>query len=145
MLSESVGWDVLNLIREPSNSSRIYILLLIVVCAATSVELIQIWRPAPPFRLSRQAKNPDYLRLLRVSAHSLSQWMRLTLLGWAISGSTALYKVCSGLLLEKATGLAVIQFVIRNFAMTFAMALWVVLFVFLVRWHVSVRIERLRG
>jgi len=144
MLQESVGSDFLNVIQEPSNSFRIYILFLMMICAATSVKLIQIWRTAPPFRLSRQAKNPDYLKLLRISAHSLSHWMGVTFLGWAIASSTALYEVCSGLLLEKATGLAVIQFVIRDFAMTFVMAMWVVLFVFLVRWHVSARIERLR-
>ncbi len=144
MLEESVGSDFLSVIQEPSNSFRIYILFLIVVCAATSVKLIRIWLPAPPFRLSRQSKNPDYLKLLRISAHSLSHWMGITFLGWAIASSTAVYTVCSGLLLEKATGWAVIQFVIRDFAMAFGMALWVVLFIFLVRWHVSARIERLR-
>ncbi len=144
MLQESVGWDPQNLIREPSTSFKIYMLFLIVVCVVTIIKLIRVWRAAPPFRLSSQAKNPDYLKLLRTSSCSLSHWIRCTFLGWAILSSTAVYDVCRGMRNEKATGLGVILFVIQDFSTALSMALWVVLFVFLVRWHVSVRIECLR-
>jgi branched-subunit amino acid transport protein AzlD len=144
MLQESVGWDTQNLIREPSTSFKIYLMFLIVVCVATIIKLIRVWRGAPPFRLSSQAKNPDYLKLLRISSHSLSHWIGCTFLVWAILSSTAVYDVCRGMQNEKATGLAVILFVIQDFSIALSMALWVVLFVFLVRWHVSGRIARLR-
>lgn len=144
MVQESVGWDPVNLIREPSISFKIYILFLIVVCGVTIVKLIRIWRTAPPFRLSKQAKNLDYLKLLQISGRSLSHWIGCTFLGWAILSSTALADVCNGMRQEKVTGLGAILFVIQDFFMSFSMALWVILFVFLVRWHVCNRIERLR-
>lgn len=144
MLQESVGWDTQNLIREPSTSFKIYVLFLIVACVVTMIKLIRVWRVAPPFRLSSQAKNPDYLKLLRTSSRSLSHWIGCTFLGWAILISTTLYDVCNGMLNEKVTERIVILFVIRDFSTALSMALWVVLFVFLARWHVSARIERLR-
>ncbi|HLM80881.1 MAG TPA: hypothetical protein VK302_09625 [Terriglobales bacterium] len=144
MLQESVGWDTQNLIREPSTSFKIYMLFLIVVCVVTIVKLMRVWRAAPPFRLSSQAKNPDYLKLLRISSRSLSHWIGFTFLGWAILSSTTLYNVCSEMRREDVTGLGGILFVIQDFSMALSMALWVVLFVFLVQWHVSSRIGRLR-
>jgi len=144
MLQESVGWDSQNLIREPSTSFKIYMLFLIVVCIATIIKLIRVWRTALPFRLSSQAKNPDYLKLLRTSSRSLSHWIGCTFLAWAILSSTAIYDVCRGMRNEKVTGMGVILFVIQDFSTALSMALWVVSFVFLVRWHVSNRIEHLR-
>jgi hypothetical protein len=144
MLQESVGWDTQNLIREPSTSFKIYMLFLVVVCVVTIIKLIRVWCGALPFRLHHQAKNPDYLKLLRISSHSLSHWINCIFLAWAILQSTVVYDVCRGMRNEKTTGLAVILFVIQDFATALSMALWVVLFVFLIRWHVSARIERLR-
>jgi hypothetical protein len=45
---------------------------------------------------------------------------------------------------EKLTPWAALLIVIPEFSMALSMALWVVLFVFLVRWHVSSRISSLR-
>src|SRR5258708_18186486 len=143
MVQASVGWDPQNLILEPSHSLRIYMLFLIVVCVATIIKLIRVWRGAPPFRLSSQAKNLDYLQLLRISSHSLSHWIGCTFLAWAILSSTVVYDVCRGLQNEKATGLAVILFLFQDFSSALSITLWVVLFVFLARWHVSGRIARL--
>lgn len=144
MLQESVDWDTQNLIREPSTSFKIYMLFLIVVCVVTIIKLIRVWRGAPPFRLSSEAKNPDYLKLLRTSSSSLSHWIGCTFLGWAILSSATLYDLCKGMLNEKVTGRVVILLVVRDFSTALSMALWVVLFVFLARWHVSTRIECLR-
>jgi hypothetical protein len=143
MLQESVGWDPQNLIREPSTSFKIYLLFLILVCGATIIKLARIWRAAPPFRPSRRANDPVYLKLLRTSSRSLSQWIGCTFLGWGILTSTTLYDVCNGMMNEKTTGRVVILLVIRDFSTALSMVLWVALFVFLVRWHVVARIEHL--
>lgn len=143
MFQESVGWEPLTVIREPSTSFKVYLLFLIVVCAVTSVKLVRIWRVAPPFRPSRRANDPGYQKLLRMSGRSLSQWIECTFLGWGILTSTTLYDVCNGVMNEKATGSGVIAFVIRDFSTALIMALCVVSFVFLVRWHVFARFERL--
>ena len=145
MLQESVGSDSLDLIREPSASFKIYMLFLIVVCIVTIIKLIRVWRTTLPLRLSRQSKNPEYLKLLRTSSRSLSYWIGRTCFAWAILSSMAIYDVCSGMRNEKTTGMGVILFVIQDFSMALSMALWVVFFVFLVRWHLSNRIEWLQN
>ena len=144
MLQETVTWDPQNMIVEPSIGQKIYVLFLVVVCVVTIVKLIRIWRVALPLRLSTQANNPSYLKLLRSTHGSLSYWMWCMFLGWGILSFTALYDFCNGMLNEKVTGRMVILLEIRELSTSLAMALWVVLFVFLVRWHVSNRIERLR-
>jgi hypothetical protein len=144
MVQESVGWDSQNLIREPSTSFKVYMLFLIFVCIVTIVKLVRVWRGALPFRLSSQAKNPGYLKLLRTSSRSLSHWFVCIFLAWGILSSRAIYDVCRGMRNEKTTGGGVILFVIQDLSTALSMALWVALFVFLVRWHLSNRIGRLR-
>jgi hypothetical protein len=144
MLQESGTWDLRYVDRGPSISMKIYVLFLLVVCIVTSVRLIRIWRAAPPFGLSRQAGNPTYLRLLQASSTSLKQWIGLTFLTLGIFVSVSLHDFCNGLLAEKRTGHDVILFAIQDFSTTLTMALLVVLFLFLARWHMLERIERLR-
>jgi hypothetical protein len=52
---ESTTWDPRYIYREPSTSLKIYVLYLFVVCIVASVKLVQVWRAASPFRLSRKA------------------------------------------------------------------------------------------
>jgi hypothetical protein len=141
MLQESVSWQPI--IREPSTHFTIYILFLIVVCAATIIRLVRVWVGAPPFQLSRQGKNRDYLRLLQVSANSLSHWIGFTFLAYAILVCASVGNICRGMQGEKLTPFAVFLIVIPDFSMALSIALWVVLFVCLARWHVSSRITRL--
>jgi hypothetical protein len=129
---------------EPSNGLMIYILFLFLVCIVTSVKLVRVWRAAPPFRLSRQASSPAYLELLETSSRSLKQWIGSTFLGWGIFASISLTDVCSRLLDDKKIGSFVILFVIQDYSTALTMALLVVLFLFLVQWHMLKRIEHLR-
>jgi hypothetical protein len=144
MLQESATWDLRRMTREPSTGMMIYVLFLFLVCIVTSVKLVRVWRAAPPFRLSRQASSPAYLALLETSSSSLKQWIGSTFLGWGIVASISLTDVCSRLLDDKRIGSSVILFVIQDFSTALTMALLVVLFLFLVRWHMLKRIEHLR-
>ena len=144
MLQESATWDLRRMTREPSTGMMIYVLFLFLVCIVTSVKLVRVWRAAPPFRLSRQASSPAYLELLETSSSSLKQWIGSTFLGWGIVASISLTEVCSRLLDDKRIGSSVILFVIQDFSTALTMALLVVLFLFLVRWHMLKRIEHLR-
>ena len=141
MLQESVVWEPIT--REPSKSLEIYILFLVVVCVATIIRLARVWVGAPPFLISRQVKNPDYLRLLRISANSLSHWMGCTLIAYALLDCAAVSNICRGIQGEKLTPWAVFLIAVPDFSRALSMALWVVLFVYLVRWHLSSRIARL--
>ena len=144
MVQESATWDLRHMTRTPSTSMKIYMLFLFLACIVTSVKLVRIWRAAPPFRLSRQASSPAYLELLETSSSSLKQWIGSTFLGWGIFASITLTDVCSRLLDDKRIGSALILFIIQDFSTTLTMALLVVLFLFLVRWHMLKRIEHLR-
>jgi len=143
MLQESMDWDPRYIEGELSTSMKIYILFLFVVCVVTSVRLIRVWRAARPFRLSRQAGNPAYLRLLQASGASLKQWIGFTFLTWGVVASVGLHDFCEGLLGEKRTARALILLTIQDFSTTLTMTLLVVLFSFLVRWHMISRIEHL--
>ncbi len=143
MLQESATWDPRNLIVEPSTSIKLYILFLILVCIVTSAKLGRVWLAAPLFGLARQAGNPAYLRLLETLSASLKLWIGFTFLGWGIFTSISVYDVCNRLLDDKVIGSFMIVFVIQEFSTVLSMALFVVLFVFLVRWHVVKRLEHL--
>jgi hypothetical protein len=144
MFQESTTWDLRHMTREPSTSTKIYMLFLLVVCIVTTVKLIRVWRRASPFRLSQRDGNPDYLRLLQSSGTSLRQWICFTVLTWGVFASVCLYDFCDGLLIEKRTPREMFLFAIQDFSTTLTMTLLVVLFSFLARWHMLKRIEYLR-
>jgi hypothetical protein len=144
MLQESTGWDPRYIYREPSTSLKIYVLFLFVVCIVASVKLVQVWRPAPPFRLSQKAGSAAYLHSLETSYTSLGQWIGFTFLGWGIFASVSIYDVCNRIFNSERIGSFAILFIIQDFSTTLTMALLVVLFMYLVRWHMLKRIARLR-
>jgi|ERR1700738_309223 len=144
MLQESSKWDLRQLPRENLTSMRIFILFLFSACVVTSVKLIRVWIPAPPFRLSPQAGSSRYLQSLKIASDSLKQWIEITFLGRGIVAVINLTEVCSRLLDDKMTGRFVVLFGIRDFSVTLTMTLVVVLFLFLARWHILRRIEKLR-
>jgi hypothetical protein len=143
MPQESVTFDVRHLIREPSTGFRLYVLFLFVVCLMTSVKLIRVWVVVPPFRRRPKAKSPEYFGLLRSSSRSLKQWIGCVFLSYGILFSTSLYDVCNNLLDEDRVGNAAVVLVIRDYASGLSMALVVVTFAFLARWHLLKRIESL--
>jgi len=142
--STSTTWDLRYIDRPSPTSMKIYVLFLFVVCIVASVKMVRVWRAAPPFRLSPKAGSPDYLQSLAASSTSLRRWIETTLLAWGIFASVSLYDVCDRLLPSKTIGSPVILFVIQDFSTTLTMALLVVLFLHLVRWHILKRIEHLR-
>jgi hypothetical protein len=139
--SASTSWDMRNMTSEPSAALKMCILFLFVVCIVTSIRLISLWRTAPPFRAQRQRDNSAYLSLLQSSAASLKRWISFTCLGWGIFASISLYNLCNRLLDDKRVGGLLVVFLIREFSTTLTMALLVVLFAFLVQWHITMRME----
>jgi len=144
MLQEPISFDLRSMTGGPSTSMKVYMLVLLVVCIRTIVKLTRVWRGALPLRLSRQARNPAYLLLLEASSTALKQWIGFTFLCSGILASKSLYEISNQLFDGKKMGSLEILFVVRDFSAAFTMALLVVLFLFLVRWHVLERIEHLR-
>jgi hypothetical protein len=141
VIQESPTWDWRQLHPVLSTSMRIYLLFLLLTRVVTTAKLVRAWRAAPPFRLVRQAGNPNYIRSLRASSTSLKHWVACVFIGWGICASTSIYEFCVKLLDEKQIGSFAIFFAVLGFSSTLTMTLLVVLFAVLVRWHLIQRIE----
>lgn len=142
MLQESTGWDPRAMHAEPSVGLKLYSLYLFVVCVVTVLKLLRIWWIAPPFMPFRGTDASAYVSSLRNSAGSLKQWLTCTLLVSGIFFSTTLYRFCDRILDSERVGFGVVAFVIRDFSTEASIALLIVLFAFLVRWHLLTRVRR---
>jgi hypothetical protein len=142
---DSPGWDPRYTYREPSTALKLYLLFLGIVCFVCFAKLIQIWRIAPPFALSRRIVDGNYSRRLKRLSKSLQQWIGLTFLGWGLWMSTSIYDVSGRLLEQKRIGGADIAFVSWDYSVILTMALSVVLFLFVSRWHMLNRIDWLES
>jgi hypothetical protein len=146
MLQESptVTFDIRDLTPESWLGFKVYVLFLLVALIMTSVKLLRIWRTAPPFKLSRQSNNIAYLKLLETSSGSISRWLGCSLLAWGLLASISVTTFCNNCLTATQVGRTVMLFAVREFSVNLSAALLVALFLFLARWHILARIERLR-
>ena len=131
------------MLSEPSVGFRLYILFLVLVCIVAAINLFKIWRGAPPFKLSLKRDSPTYIQVLETSATTLRQWIGLTFLGWGIFASLDLVDVCNHFLEQGIVRGAGILLVIIDYSMTLNMTLVVALLLYLARWYMLKRIERL--
>lgn len=145
MFQETATWDLRYINREPSMSMKFYLLFLLFSCIVTTVEFFKAWRVAPPFKLSRQARNRSYVKMLEASRTRLKHWILCIFLAMGILTSLNISDACNLLLAEKTMGLGVVLFVLRDYGAEVTMGFLVVLFAFLVRWLFVARIERLRN
>ncbi|HKW32795.1 MAG TPA: hypothetical protein VJN92_07305 [Candidatus Acidoferrum sp.] len=144
MLQETSTWDLRSLSPPVPPGFDLYLLFLLATCLSATAKLVKLWRAAPPFRLERQQKNTAYVQMLEVTSSSLRQWTVCTFLAWGILASASLYDFCDRLLSENAVRRFEILFAIEGFSTALTMALVIVLFLFLLRWHILRRIEWLR-
>lgn len=145
MLQETTTWDLRDVHPSPSAGMKLYMLFLLVACVIAGAKLLKAWRGAPPFRSTRQANNPTYVDSLRAANISLKLWIGCIFLVWGVYASVHFYDVCAGLLLQKTVGGSAIFFVVQDFAAALTMTLLVALYLFLVRWYLVKRAERLRS
>jgi hypothetical protein len=143
MLEGQATWDYQDLIREPSTGFKLYTLFLFIACVVGVIKLLKVWHIARPFQIP-QRNIPIAADRLQVTASSLGHWIGLTTLVCGILTSITLFNVCEGLLGEKVIGNAIIVFVVRDFASGLSMALFVVLFLYLIRWYLLIRVAHFR-
>jgi hypothetical protein len=122
---------------------KIHVLFLVVASLVTLGKLISVWRFAPPFKLSKQYGNAAFSKLLRRQSVSLKNWIGCILLTWGLSTSTSLYELAVRLLDEKTPGSFPFLIGLLSFSTALTQTVLVVLFVFLVRWHIIRRAEAL--
>lgn len=146
MQEESINWsDPVIVDRYPSTELRLYVIFLVLIVVVASIRMIRLWYAAPPFRLMRQANNPAYLRLLSATKQSLQQWMGCTLLSWAVFTSLTVTEFAHRALMQKATGIAAFLGEAENIGMTITLTLFIVMLLFLSRWHILRRTALLGG
>jgi hypothetical protein len=137
-------WDLRDMTREPSIGFRLYVLFVLVAWVAAIIKLVRIWRPAPPFRLSRQLDSPQYLRTLQTTSIGLQQWIGFTFLLWGLLACVSASSTCFRLYSEKVNTAIEILSATTNCVAALNMALFTVAFFYLMRSHVVKRIESLR-
>ncbi len=142
--STTLAWDPQSVDRAPSTALKIYVLFLLVACLVSLYRLASVWRAVPPFSRKSPAVPSVYIRLLRETAASCGRWIGMIFIAWGFLTSTRVYDLCSSMLLEKVTGRNQMLLMIRDFSTTLSFALFVVLFVYLARWHLLIRMERSR-
>jgi len=145
MQQGTVGWDLRDLLVEPSTSFKLYMLFLLVICVVAVTHLVKVLRVYPFFRPSRQSDNSVAMVRLTASSTSLRLWMGCTWLVWGIFMSTNVHTVCDHLLDESHLGIAVFLLIIRDYSTNLSITLAVVSMLYLVQWGALKGIERLRG
>lgn len=136
----TVGWDPIALRPYISPSRKLYMLFLLVAVIVTIARLVRLWIAAPPFRLARQASNPNYLQRLRRARGGIQQWLVCTLLGWALVASVELVEI-SGWLLAAPRYTSFLFFAVRDFSVGAEMASLVAIFLCVAQWHLLNRVE----
>jgi hypothetical protein len=137
----SVGWDPASVHPHLSLCARLYLLFLLVAIAVTTARLVRLWIAAPPFLLSRQTKNPDYLQKLRTTRVSIMQWMICIFLACVLVVSTEIVRVFDRLVTVKPDT-TFILFAVRDLSAIPGMAASVALCLFLAQWHLLNRMGR---
>lgn len=143
MLQETTTWDLRTVYSEPSAGFKLYALFVLLTFVVGITKLLRIWWAAPPFRPRPKGDVCKHMQMLKASSSSLGRWIGLTFLAWGILVSVSLRGVCYGLTAERTIGIDSILFVISDSAPALSAALFAVLFLYLSRWYVVKRMERL--
>jgi type II secretory pathway component PulF len=138
-------WDIDSMTHAPSKPTELYILFLLIVCVVAGLKLMDAWRKASHLRKSPQHPQPDYVQALLTHITSLQRWMWLTILTWGICmcfnvGANLRRMQFDHQLFKYPWEIAGI---LRDYLAFSTMALFVVTFLFLVRWYIFLRVERL--
>lgn len=129
---------------RPSIGAELYLLFLLVVCGVAIHTLMKIWRGALPFRLTLKPADLNYLRLVREASWSLGQWIGCIFLAFGILVSTSLTRDCYRIIDQKEFRTMPFLLILSDFSKLSSVTLFVVFFIFLIRWHVIRRGHRLR-
>jgi hypothetical protein len=141
MMQQEQVWDYRTMVSEPSAGMKCYFLFLLIVCVFSGIRIVKAWRAAPPFRRGEDATSVPVLLSLEASLH---QWVTLTFLGWGIFATLKATDVCHHYLEQSRILTGGVLFVLIDLLTTLSLALFLALFLFLIRWHTISRIARLQ-
>lgn len=142
--STAVQWDPVYVHRDPGVALRLYVFLPLAGCLVTAFTLFRVWRAVLPFSSRHPPASLVYVKLLQISGNRLKRWIGLIFVGSGLATLLSVYDSCSGMLMEKSTGLTVLLPRIQDLAATLGVGLLVVLLLYLARRHILIRLERFR-
>lgn len=145
MLQESGGLitSPVSIDREFWVGYKIYIWFLLLTFVWTAYRMLRVWYRVPPFFVRlQQSKDTGYLKLLVYSTRSFARWSGLVFLGWGLVTATTIYRTSYDLQREGVINAAEFLSPVGDLSASLCAALWVVLFLYLARWHLLNRIER---
>lgn len=145
MLQESGGLitSPVSIDREFWVGYKIYIWFLLLTFVWTAYRMLRVWYRVPPFFVRlQQSKDTGYLKLLEYSTRSFARWSGLVFLGWGLVTATTIYRTSYDLQREGVINAAEFLSPVGDLSASLCAALWVVLFLYLARWHLLNRIER---
>lgn len=144
VLQESVTFsiDPMTVYRQPWIGYRMYHLFLLATFTWVGIKILRVWVWVPPFS-SRAKRPPDpgHLQDWRRLARSLARWAGLVLVAWGLIASIGLYRMAAESL-QFANHTSMVFSVVGDLASSLAMALFVVLVLYLFRWRLLARLER---
>jgi hypothetical protein len=146
VLQESGGLPLapMTIDRELWIGYRIYFLFLIFTSLWTAIRILRIWFRVPPFMGSG---HPEFDRIhldtLERAGFSICRWIGLVLLSWALLGALATARMAVDL--ERTANTVTVPFVMSDLSASLAAALCTTIFLYLIRWHLLVRIESYRS
>jgi len=117
-------------------------LLLLIVLIVGTVELVRTWRIVLSPTLSPESAKQ--LKRLQTAATSLKQWIYFTFLAWGFLASYQLTREGTVLSMERNPAISTAMPVIRGLLVELELTFLVIIFVFLVHWHIVRRIARFR-
>jgi hypothetical protein len=144
MIQVQEGWNYRNMISEPSTGLKLYLLFSLFTCILAGITIVRAWRFATPFRRpsphGRVTCLPPLLALVSVLDHLIG----LSFLGWGIFAAVKVVDVCRHYLDQSRIIPTGFLFVLIDLFSTLTLALFVILFLYLFRWHAINRIREFR-
>ena len=146
MLQEdaAASWELRHIDGPAPLAIKLYVLFLFITCLVALTKLVRTWIAISPFVRHAVEKQQSALPLLERTAISLRRWIGLALLLFGIFTASTIERFCriSGNL--KMTTFCWFTDAIGEWSVGLELALFVVAFLYLIRWSILNRIERFR-
>jgi hypothetical protein len=148
MQDTGTSWDFNTMTgtHAPSGVTQFYILFLLAACVAGGVKLVDAWRTAAHLKEDVSSRKPEYFRILLTHITSLKRWIQLTILTWGFCLCVNLARDLTrlGFNFREIQNSFALFTALRDYLVFSTMAIFVVTFLYLVRWYLLNRLERAR-
>jgi hypothetical protein len=148
MQDSGTSWDFNTMTgtHAPSGATQLYMLFLLAACVVGGVKLLDAWRTAARLRKDSPTEQPEYFRILLTHITSLKRWIQLTILTWGFCLCVNVVRDLTrlGLNFREIQNSFALLTALRDYLAFSTMAMFVVTFLYLVRWDLLNRVERLQ-